>query len=121
MGLNCRILLVTGSSECASQYMTFMNGFFTAQKLGVMLDVCNLGKQMTLMQQGSDLTNGQYLNITQLDGLLQHLLWVFLPDAPMRKKLVLPPRIPIDYRAACFCHNELIDRGFVCSVCLSSK
>ena len=25
----------------------------------------------------------------------------------------------VDYRAACFCHRELVDVGFVCSVCLS--
>lgn len=112
---------MTGSSECASQYMTYMNVFFTAQKTGVVIDVCNLGKPMTLMQQGCDLTKGQYLHLTQLDGLLQYLLWVFLPEPPMREKLVLPPRAPVDYRAACFCHHELIDRGFVCSVCLSSE
>ena len=25
----------------------------------------------------------------------------------------------VDYRAACFCHRQLVDVGFVCSVCLS--
>lgn len=35
--------------------------------------------------------------------------------------MVLPPPVKVDYRAACFCHRELIDIGFVCSVCLSSK
>jgi len=47
--------------------------------------------------------------------------WVFLPEPPIRKKLVLPPPVKVDYRAACFCHRVLIDTGFVCSVCLSSK
>lgn len=121
MNLNSRILVVTGSDECASQYMTFMNIFFTAQKIGVVIDVCNLGKPMALMQQGCDLTKGQYLHLTQLDGLLQYFLWVFLPEPPMRQKLILPPRAPVDYRAACFCHNELIDIGYVCSACLSSE
>lgn len=113
--------MVTGSNEGATQHVAFMNTFFTAQNIGVALDVCNLGQPMTLMQQGCDLTKGQYLSVTQLDGLLQYLLWVFLPDPPMRNKLVLPPREPIDYRSACFCHNELIDKGFVCSVCLAGK
>jgi len=49
------------------------------------------------------------------------LQWVFLPEPPVRKKLVLPPPVKVDYRATCFCHRELIDIGFVCSVCLSSK
>lgn len=47
--------------------------------------------------------------------------WVFLPDFEMRSKMTLPPRAQVDYRAACFCHRNLIDIGYVCSVCLSSK
>ena len=117
--LNARILVLTGSVECASQYMTYMNVFFTAQKQGIALDVCALDKAMTLLQQGCDITGGQYLRLPQLDGLLQYLLWVFLPDPQTRNKLVLPPPTKVDYRAACFCHRELIDIGFVCSVCLS--
>lgn len=50
-----------------------------------------------------------------------NLQWVFLPEPPIRKKLVLPPPARVDYRAACFCHRTLIDIGFVCSICLSSK
>lgn len=72
--LNARILLLTGSVECASQYMTYMNVFFTAQKQNVVLDVCALDKSMTLLQQGCDITGGQYLRLQQLDGLLQYLL-----------------------------------------------
>ncbi|KAI9586131.1 hypothetical protein GQX74_001978 [Glossina fuscipes] len=117
--IQSRILVLTGSNECASQYMTYMNVFFTAQKLGVVLDICALDKSLSLLQQGCDITGGQYLRLTQLDGLLQYLLWVFLPDPSMRQKLVLPPPAKVDYRAACFCHRELIDIGYVCSVCLS--
>lgn len=47
--------------------------------------------------------------------------WVFLPDCEQRAQLVLPPPVHVDYRAACFCHRNLIDIGYVCSVCLSSK
>jgi transcription initiation factor TFIIH subunit 3 len=25
----------------------------------------------------------------------------------------------VDFRAACFCHRNVVDTGFVCSVCLS--
>ena len=49
------------------------------------------------------------------------LQWVFLPDPTERHKLTLPPKAQVDYRAACFCHRGLIDIGYVCSVCLSSK
>lgn len=72
--MNARILVVTGSLECASQYMTYMNVFFTAQKLGVVIDVCALDKSLSLLQQGCDITGGQYLKLPQLDGFLQYLL-----------------------------------------------
>lgn len=121
MKLNSRILIVTGSEDCAHQYMTYMNVFFTAQKEKVVIDVCALDKSLALLQQGCDITGGQYMKLPQIDGLLQYLLWVFLPDPNLRGKLVLPPQVKVDYRAACFCHRELIDIGFVCSVCLSSK
>lgn len=49
------------------------------------------------------------------------LQWIFLPDPATRNKLVFPPANKVDYRAACFCHRELIDIGYVCSVCLSSE
>lgn len=47
--------------------------------------------------------------------------WVFLPEPTVRDQLILPSSMHIDYRAACFCHRRLVDIGFVCSVCLSSK
>lgn len=72
--LNARILVLTGSLECASQYMTYMNVFFTAQKQNVVLDVCALDESMTLLQQGCDITGGQYLKLPQTEGLLQYLL-----------------------------------------------
>lgn len=33
--------------------------------------------------------------------------------------LVTPSADAVDFRAACFCHRNVIDTGFVCSVCLS--
>ncbi|XP_015174593.1 PREDICTED: general transcription factor IIH subunit 3 [Polistes dominula] len=114
-----RILVITASNDSTMQYMNYMNIFFTAQKMGVILDVCSLDQELTLLQQGCDITGGNYLKVPQLNGLLQYLLWVFLPDSSVRSKLVLPPPVEVDYRAACFCHQELVDIGYVCSVCLS--
>ncbi|XP_057340463.1 general transcription factor IIH subunit 3 [Microplitis mediator] len=117
--LHSRILIVTGSNDSATQYMNYMNIFFTSQKMGVVIDVCSLDQELTLLQQACDITGGNYLKIPQFAGLLQYLLWVFLPDPAVRTKLVLPPPVKVDYRAACFCHHELIDIGYVCSICLS--
>ncbi|OXA58389.1 General transcription factor IIH subunit 3 [Folsomia candida] len=109
--LNSRILVVSGSSESTAQYMAFMNG--------VIIDACVLGSYATLLSQGADITGGINLRPPHISGLLQYLMWVFLPDVTLRKQLALPPPDPVDYRAACFCHRQLIDQGHVCSVCLS--
>lgn len=85
----------------------------------VVIDSCTLIDDSNLLQQASSLTNGLYFRIPQLNGLLHYLLWLYLPDLSARKKLVYPPKVQVDYRAACFCHQKLIDVGHVCSVCLS--
>ncbi|KAJ0170809.1 hypothetical protein K1T71_013581 [Dendrolimus kikuchii] len=117
--ISSRILIVTGSTDTAAQYINYMNVFFTAQKQQILIDVCSLDKHLSLLQQGCDITGGLYLKVPSLEGLLQYLLWVFLPEASERTKLVLPGRGRVDYRAACFCHRELLTIGYVCSVCLS--
>ncbi|KFM79973.1 General transcription factor IIH subunit 3, partial [Stegodyphus mimosarum] len=114
-----RILVVTASGDSASQYMNFMNVFFTSQKEGVLIDACVIEKDSGLLQQGCDITGGMYLKVQNVAALLQYLLWVFLPGAQTRKQMILPSRVHVDYRAACFCHRNLIEIGYVCSVCLS--
>ncbi|XP_041349690.1 general transcription factor IIH subunit 3-like isoform X2 [Gigantopelta aegis] len=114
-----RILVIKGSEDNPAQYMNFMNAVFTAQKQNVVIDACILENESGLLQQACDITGGVYLEIPQMAGLLQYLLWIFLPDPNIRHKLTLPPKAQVDYRAACFCHRNLIDIGYVCSVCLS--
>ncbi|XP_070572143.1 general transcription factor IIH subunit 3-like isoform X2 [Ptychodera flava] len=117
--LKPRVLVIKAADDSASQYMDFMNIIFTAQKQNIVIDACILDKESGLLQQACDITGGIYLKILQRTGLLQYLLWVFLPPVKTRSKLALPPAIHVDYRAACFCHRTLIDIGYVCSVCLS--
>jgi hypothetical protein len=54
---------------CPLQSATLL---FIAQN--VTLDVCSLEQDMSLLQQGCDITGGLYLRIPQLQGLLQYLL-----------------------------------------------
>ncbi|KAF1466189.1 General transcription factor IIH subunit 3, partial [Megadyptes antipodes antipodes] len=129
----CCILLITDSSkplcifktvikaaeDSALQYMNFMNVIFAAQKQSILIDACVLDSDSGLLQQACDITGGIYLKVPHMPSLLQYLLWVFLPDQEQRSQLVLPPPIHVDYRAACFCHRNLIEIGYVCSVCLS--
>ncbi|NWW47850.1 TF2H3 factor, partial [Pedionomus torquatus] len=129
----CCILLITESSkplcifktvikaaeDSALQYMNFMNVIFAAQKQSILIDACVLDSDSGLLQQACDITGGIYLKVPHMPSLLQYLLWVFLPDQEQRSQLVLPPPVHVDYRAACFCHRNLIEIGYVCSVCLS--
>ncbi|NXE53498.1 TF2H3 factor, partial [Dromaius novaehollandiae] len=119
----CCILLMTevikAAEDSALQYMNFMNVIFAAQKQSILIDACVLDSDSGLLQQACDITGGIYLKVLHMPSLLQYLLWVFLPDQEQRSQLVLPPPIHVDYRAACFCHRNLIEIGYVCSVCLS--
>merc|ERR1712029_830201 len=114
-----RMLVLSSSGDSAAQYMNYMNVFFTAQKLNIPVDVCMIGQDSGLLQQGSDITGGLYIKVAQLGELLQYLTWLFLPGPTVRKMLGAPPPVKVDYRAACFCHRQLVDVGYVCSVCLS--
>uniref|UniRef100_A0A8D0L8J5 General transcription factor IIH subunit 3 n=1 Tax=Sphenodon punctatus TaxID=8508 RepID=A0A8D0L8J5_SPHPU len=117
--IKSRILVVKAAEDSALQYMNFMNVIFAAQKQNILIDACVLDCDSGLLQQACDITGGIYLKLPQMPSLLQYLLWVFLPDQEQRSQLILPPPIHVDYRAACFCHRNLIEIGYVCSVCLS--
>jgi len=114
-----RILILKGSADVSTQYMSVMNCIFAAQKKNILIDSCALLNPSGFLQQASDITGGIYFNVEDISGLLQYMLWMFLPDVNLREKLELPISLQIDYRAACFCHRQLVDVGFVCSICLS--
>ncbi|XP_053726965.1 general transcription factor IIH subunit 3 [Synchiropus splendidus] len=117
--MKTRILVVKAADDSTLQYMNYMNVIFAAQKKNILIDACVLASDSGLLQQACDITGGLYLKIPQKVALAQYLLWVFLPDGDQRSQLVLPPPVHVDYRAACFCHRNLIEIGYVCSVCLS--
>lgn len=124
--LPSRILIVSCSLQVgsyATQYMNLMNSFFAAQKMNVPIDACvhmkEEAKRGSILEQGCDLTGGHYLNVPDVAGNLEYLLWIFLPGTSRRETLLLPERRKATHRAACFCHRNIIDIGYVCSVCLS--
>ncbi|KAJ3555772.1 hypothetical protein NM688_g2391 [Phlebia brevispora] len=117
-----RILIVTVSPDQSPSYIPIMNSIFSAQKLKVTMDVCKLfGSDSVFLQQAAHLTGGSYINIERPDGALQYLMMSFLPPPGIRQLIAVPTQDKIDFRAACFCHKNIIDIGFVCSVCLSSE
>ncbi|XP_028567032.1 general transcription factor IIH subunit 3 isoform X2 [Podarcis muralis] len=117
--IKSRILVIKAAEDSALQYMNFMNVIFAAQKQNILIDACVLDSDSGLLQQACDITGGIYLKVPHMPSLLQYLLWVYLPDQEQRSQLILPPPVHVDYRAACFCHRNLIEIGYVCSVCLS--
>lgn len=119
--LTSRILIISVSGDLANQYIPVMNSIFAAQRKKIPIDILKLAGDTVLLQQASDATGGVYMKPDRPDGLLQYLMMAFLPDSTARTSLVVPSAGGVDFRAACFCHRKVVDIGFVCSVCLSSK
>lgn len=127
--LHSRILLisVSPSHDLAHQYIPIMNSIFACQRLFVPIDICQIPtpnsppSSTVFLQQASDVTKGVYIPLSNATsgGLLQYLMMAFLPTQSSRIHLMLPTRIDVDFRAACFCHRRVVDIGFVCSICLS--
>ncbi|EJU04108.1 transcription factor Tfb4 [Dacryopinax primogenitus] len=115
-----RILLFSVSPDASVAYIPFMNCIFSAQKLKVAIDVCKLDEsEVIFLHQACHLTGGAFVPITQREALLQYLSMCFLSETETRKTLAVPTLDKVDFRAACFCHKEIVDIGYVCSVCLS--
>ncbi len=121
IGLQSRILVISVSGDLAHQYIPIMNTTFAAQRLRIPIDIVKLAGDTVFLQQASDATKGIYMQLHSPQGFLQYLMMAFLPDQTSRKDLVAPTQEVVDFRAACFCHRNVVDVGFVCSICLSSK
>ncbi|TFK26523.1 Tfb4-domain-containing protein [Coprinopsis marcescibilis] len=115
-----RILILSVSPDLSASYIPIMNAIFSAQKLKVTIDACQIyGGETVFLQQAAHLSGGSYLLLEHRDALLQYLTMSFLPPPSIRKILAVPTQDRIDFRAACFCHKNIVDIGYVCSVCLS--
>eukprot|EP00798_Chlamydomonas_sp_ICE-L_P027681 gene27681-7323_t len=115
-----RVLCIMGSPDVPMQYIPVMNAIFSAQRAEVSLDAVVLGSSdSSLLQQAVHLTGGLYLRPSHPSALLQYLVQTASADTHTRSLLALHQPLGVDFRASCFCHKRTIDRGFVCSVCLS--
>ncbi|THH08272.1 hypothetical protein EW146_g9048 [Bondarzewia mesenterica] len=115
-----RILILSVSPDLSTSYIPVMNSIFSAQKLKIAIDVCKVyGTDTVFLQQAAHLTGGSYIYLERRDAFLQYLIMSFLPPPSIRDVLAVPKQDKVDFRAACFCHKNIIDIGFVCSVCLS--
>lgn len=115
-----RILVLSVSDPEPSQYIPTMNAVFAAARAAVAVDTLSLcGADSAFLQQAAFSTGGSFVPARDPRGLLSYLMFALVPDAEARASLVMPASDVVDFRAACFCHGDVVDTGFVCSVCLS--
>ena len=56
------MLVMSASGDTTSQYMNYMNVFFSAQKMNVHIDSCMVDKDSSLLQQGGNcIDSGHFL------------------------------------------------------------
>lgn len=82
------------------------------------IDVCKLGGTTSFLQQACDSTNGIFMKIRHAHGLVQYLLSAYSVEPTLRPHINLSTQRDVDFRAACFITKNVVDIGFVCSVCL---
>ncbi|KAI8634524.1 transcription factor Tfb4 [Xylariaceae sp. FL1651] len=118
--LHARILVLSVSESEPAQYIPTMNAVFAASHARIPIDTLSLRGAPTFLQQAAFITGGIFLSaVSNPRGLLSYLMFGFLADVEARKSLVTPTQDSVDFRAACFCHRNVVDTGFVCSICLS--
>ncbi|KAI1431962.1 transcription factor Tfb4 [Xylaria sp. CBS 124048] len=120
--LHARILVLSVSQSEPSQYIPTMNTVFAASHARIPIDTLSLydASASTFLQQAAFITGGIFLSAADNPrGLLSYLMFGFLADIEARRSLVTPTQDTVDFRAACFCHRNVVDTAFVCSVCLS--
>ncbi|KAI1769772.1 transcription factor Tfb4 [Hypoxylon cercidicola] len=118
--LHSRILILSVSDSEPAQYIPTMNAVFAASHARIPIDTLSLYGAPTFLQQAAFITGGTFLSAASNPrGLLTYLMFGFLADDEARKSLVTPTQDIVDFRAACFCHRNVVDTGFVCSICLS--
>lgn len=117
--LRGHILVVSAEADnVGSKYIQAMNSIFSAQKLKVPIDVANFGPAKSFLQQAADFTGGSYLNLTSSGGLAETFLSVFSVDPCVRQYINLPTDPSVNFSAVCFVSKNVVEIGYVCSVCL---
>lgn len=117
--VKARIVVLSVSDSDPAQYIPTMNAVFAAAHAQVAIDTLSLTGDPAFLQQACFNTGGTFLRASNPQGLLTYLMFGLIADPEARRSLIAPTHDTVDFRAACFCHGNVIDAGFVCSVCLS--
>jgi transcription initiation factor TFIIH subunit 3 len=54
-----------------------------------------------------------------LSALVSRRQFMYLSDPTSRQHLILPTQPQVDFRATCFCHQQVVSLAVVCPVCLA--
>lgn len=119
--IKSRILVISVTNDMALQYISTMNCIFAAQKQRIPIDVAKLGGSTSFLQQACDSTSGIFMKIKHAHGLVQYLLSAYSVEPTLRPHINMSTQRDVDFRAVCFITKNVVDIGFVCSVCLCSK
>ncbi|KAK3677916.1 RNA polymerase II transcription factor B subunit 4 [Recurvomyces mirabilis] len=92
-GLTSRVLIVSVSGDLADKYIEIMNSIFACQRLSIPIDILKLAGDPVFLQQAADTTGGIYMSLSTPQaraGLLQYLMFAYLPDQTARDHLIMP-------------------------------
>ena len=139
--LEGRILLISNLSthNLQYQYMNLINSAYCAKEHQVIIDILTIeyidpvskrqkvfvSKQTSqniqaIFGQIVEVVDGIYQHCNNLSQLFHFLNNCFLSSSTMRQKLIsYSSQARVDYRAASFDTGQLVDVGFVCSICLA--
>ncbi|KAL3116073.1 hypothetical protein niasHT_007373 [Heterodera trifolii] len=114
------VVFINLSEEFTSEQNALLNLFFASRQYSLHFHVASFHKTVPILQQASDITGGSYMYIDNAKLLAHKLLCHCIcgyqnGPSPFGRSVSRD----IDYRAKCHCHDQLIDIGWTCSVCLA--
>jgi len=115
-----KIVIVNLTRDLSAEQNILMNLFFVANQHSIKIDVASLNAAVPILQQACDITSGSHSLLHKPYELVQFLMTRGLGNSTEAEDAFEPGvEERVDYRAACNCHNKLVESGFVCSVCLA--
>ena len=115
-----QIFCLLRSPVSQRQYIPMMNVIFAAQQAFVTIDSYSLcDMHSDILEQAANMTNGLHRKLQKDGELGQHLLTFSSWSQTCRHSLLPGKQCGVDFKTFCFCHKKTLQRGFVCSACLS--
>lgn len=101
-----------------------MNLFFAARQHRIKISVASFSSTGTIavpiLQQACDITGGTHLMIDNPQLFGQSITkYLLINSYECDDVFSLNQSNLVDYRATCTCHSQLLDMGWVCTICLT--